>query len=198
MALLTIGDQFPDFTLTALKGGDLREVNANQPEDYFEEINNQSHHGKWRVIFFYPKDFTFVCPTEIAAFDKLNDEFADRDTQILAGSVDNEFSHFNWRATHPDLKSIPFPMLSDIKHDLISALGVENSGGVADRATFIVDPDNVIQFVSVTPDAVGRNVDEVLRVLDALQSEEVCACNWQKNDPTKNINKMDVLTDELK
>lgn len=198
MALLTIGDQFPNFELTALKGGDLREVNANQPEDYFEEINNQSFEGKWRVIFFYPKDFTFVCPTEIAAFGKLNDEFEDRDTQILGGSVDNEFSHFNWRATHPDLKTIPFPMISDIKHDLIKALGVENAGGVADRATFIVDPDNVIQFVSVTPDAVGRNVDEVLRVLDALQSEEVCACNWQKNDPTKNIDKMDVLNEELK
>ena len=198
MALLTIGDQFPDFELTALKGGDLREVNANQPEDYFEEINNQSYEGKWRVIFFYPKDFTFVCPTEIAAFGKLNDEFEDRDTQILSGSVDNEFSHFNWRATHPDLKTIPFPMISDIKHDLIKALGVENADGVADRATFIVDPDNVIQFVSVTPDAVGRNVDEVLRVLDALQSEEVCACNWQKNDPTKNIDKMDVLNEELK
>ena len=198
MALLTIGDQFPDFELTALKGGDLREVNANQPEDYFEEINNQSYEGKWRVIFFYPKDFTFVCPTEIAAFGKLNDEFEDRDTQSLGGSVDNEFSHFNWRATHPDLKTIPFPMISDIKHDLIKALGVENADGVADRATFIVDPDNVIQFVSVTPDAVGRNVDEVLRVLDALQSEEVCACNWQKNDPTKNIDKMDVLNEELK
>ncbi|WP_318744299.1 peroxiredoxin [Corynebacterium sp. SFY-M4] len=198
MALLTIGDQFPDFELTALKGGDLREVNANQAEDYFEEINNQSYEGKWRVIFFYPKDFTFVCPTEIAAFGKLNDEFEDRDTQILGGSVDNEFSHFNWRATHPDLKTIPFPMISDIKHDLIKALGVENADGVADRATFIVDPDNVIQFVSVTPDAVGRNVDEVLRVLDALQSEEVCACNWQKNDPTKNIDKMDVLNEELK
>ena len=198
MALLTIGDQFPDFELTALKGGDLREVNANQPEDYFEEINNKSYEGKWRVIFFYPKDFTFVCPTEIAAFGKLNDEFEDRDTQILGCSVDNEFSHFNWRATHPDLKTIPFPMVSDIKHDLIKALGVENADGVADRATFIVDPDNVIQFVSVTPDAVGRNVDEVLRVLDALQSEEVCACNWQKNDPTKNIDKMDVLNEELK
>ena len=198
MALLTIGDQFPDFELTALKGGDLREVNAKQPEDYIEEINNQSFEGKWRVIFFYPKDFTFVCPTDIAAFGKLNDEFEDRDTQILGGSVDNEFSHFNWRATHPDLKTIPFPMISDIKHDLIKALGVENADGVADRATFIVDPDNVIQFVSVTPDAVGRNVDEVLRVLDALQSEEVCACNWQKNDPTKNIDKMDVLNEELK
>jgi len=89
-------------------------------------------------------------------------------------------------------------MFADVRHDLIRALGVENAAGVADRATYIVDPDNVIQFVSVTPDAVGRNVDEVLRVLDALQSEEVCACNWKANDPTKNINKMDVVQEALK
>ncbi|HHX83986.1 MAG TPA: peroxiredoxin [Actinomycetales bacterium] len=198
MAILTIGDQFPDFELTALKGGDLQEVNAQQPEDYFETVTNQTYPGKWRVIFFYPKDFTFVCPTEIAAFGKLDEEFQDRDTQILGGSIDNEFAHFNWRATNEELKGVPFPLLSDIKHELIRELGVENADGVADRATFIVDPDNVIQFVSVTPDAVGRNVDEVLRVLDALQSSEVCACNWQKNDPTKNINKMDMLQEGIK
>ncbi|PRQ10512.1 alkyl hydroperoxide reductase [Corynebacterium sp. 13CS0277] len=198
MALLTIGDKFPEFKLTALKGGDLHNVEATQPEDYFETVTNESYPGKWLVVFFYPKDFTFVCPTEIAAFGKLDEEFQDRDTQILGGSIDNEFSHFNWRATHPELKGVPFPMFSDIKHDLIRALGVENAEGVADRATFIIDPDGIIQFVSVTPDAVGRNVDEVLRVLDALQSEEVCACNWQKNDPTKNINKMEQLQEGLK
>ena len=120
-----------------------------------------------------------------------------RGVQVLGGSTDNEFAHFNWRATHPELKSVPFPMFADVRHDLIRALGVENADGVADRATFIIDPDGVIQFVSVTPDAVGRNVDEVLRVLDALQSEEVCACNWEKNDPTKNINKMDVVQSAL-
>ena len=198
MALLTVGDKFPEFKLTALKGGNLRDVNAAQPEDYFIEVANDAFPGKWLVVFFYPKDFTFVCPTEIAAFGKLNEEFEDRDTVILGGSGDNEFSHFNWRATHDELLDVPFPMFSDIRHDLMRELGVENADGVADRATFIVDPDGIIQFVSVTPDAVGRNVDEVLRVLDALQSEEVCACNWQANDPTKVINKMDVLAEELK
>ncbi|CAB0560148.1 peroxiredoxin [Corynebacterium diphtheriae] len=189
MSILTVGEKFPEFNLTALKGGDLHDVNASQPEDYFETVSLDKYEGKWKVVFFYPKDFTFVCPTEIAAFGKLDEEFQDRDTQILGGSIDNEFSHFNWRATHPELKTVPFPLFSDIKHDLIKALGVENEEGVADRATFIIDPDGIIQFVSVTPDAVGRNVDEVLRILDALQSEEVCACNWQKNDPTKNIDK---------
>jgi len=198
MAIMTVGEKFPEFELLALKGGNLAEANAQQPEDYFETVSLNTYPGKLKVVFFYPKDFTFVCPTEIAAFGKLDEEFQDRDTQILGGSVDNEFSHFNWRATHEELKDVPFPMFSDIKHELIRALGVENADGVADRATFIIDPDGIIQFVSVTPDAVGRNVDEVLRVLDALQSEEVCACNWEANDPTKNINKMDVVQGSLK
>ena len=198
MPIMTVGERFPEFDLLALKGGNLKEANAASPDNYFERVSLDKYEGKWKVIFFYPKDFTFVCPTEIAAFGKLNEEFEDRDTQVLGGSIDNEFSHFNWRATHEELLDIPFPMFSDIRHDLIRALGVENADGVADRATFIIDPDGIIQFVSVTPDAVGRNVDEVLRVLDALQSEEVCACDWQKNDPTKNIDKMAVVQESLK
>ncbi|AGS35833.1 putative alkyl hydroperoxide reductase [Corynebacterium maris DSM 45190] len=198
MAIMTVGEKFPEFELLALKGGNLSEANAQQPDDYFETVSLDTYPGKWKIVFFYPKDFTFVCPTEIAAFGKLDEEFQDRDTQVLGGSVDNEFSHFNWRATNDELKDVPFPMFSDIKHELIRELGVENEEGVADRATFIIDPDGIIQFVSVTPDAVGRNVDEVLRVLDALQSEEVCACNWEANDPTKNIDKMDVVQEALK
>ncbi|MFQ6331053.1 MULTISPECIES: peroxiredoxin [unclassified Nocardia] len=184
MALLTIGDQFPAYNLTAVIGGDLSKVDAQQPDDYFTQITSDDHAGKWRIVFFWPKDFTFVCPTEIAAFGKLNEEFADRDAQVLGASVDNEFVHFQWRAQHEDLKTLPFPMLSDLKRELASATGVLNADGVADRATFIIDPNNEIQFVSVTAGSVGRNVDEVLRVLDALQSDELCACNWKKGDPT--------------
>lgn len=184
MALLTIGDQFPSYNLTAVIGGDLSKVDAQQPDDYFTQVTSDDHQGKWRIVFFWPKDFTFVCPTEIAAFGKLNDEFADRDAQVLGASVDNEFVHFQWRATHEDLKTLPFPMLSDLKRELATAAGVLNADGVADRATFIIDPNNEIQFVSVTAGSVGRNVDEVLRVLDALQSDELCACNWKKGDPT--------------
>ena len=143
MALLTVGDQFPEFNLTALKGGNLREANAASPDDYFEQVTNNSYEGKWKIVFFYPKDFTFVCPTEIAAFGKLNEEFEDRDTIVLGGSGDNEFSHFNWRATNEELLEVPFPMFADVRHDLMRALGVENADGVADRATFIIDPDGV-------------------------------------------------------
>ncbi|MEU1524100.1 peroxiredoxin [Nocardia rhamnosiphila] len=184
MPLLTIGDQFPAYDLTAVIGGDLSKVDAQQPDDYFTRVTSADHAGKWRIVFFWPKDFTFVCPTEIAAFGKLNEEFADRDAQVLGASVDNEFVHFQWRAQHEDLKTLPFPILSDLKRELAAATGVLNADGVADRATFIVDPNNEIQFVSVTAGSVGRNVDEVLRVLDALQSDELCACNWKKGDPT--------------
>ena len=190
MALLTIGDQFPAYNLTAVIGGDLSKVDAKQPDDYFTQVSSDDHAGKWRVVFFWPKDFTFVCPTEIAAFGKLNEEFADRDAQVLGASVDNEFVHFQWRAQHEDLKTLPFPILSDLKRELVTATGVLNADGVADRATFIVDPNNEVQFVSVTAGSVGRNVDEVLRVLDALQSHELCACNWKKGDPTINAGEL--------
>lgn len=190
MPLLTIGDQFPAYDLTAVIGGDLSKVDAQQPDDYFTRVTSADHAGKWRIVFFWPKDFTFVCPTEIAAFGKLNEEFADRDAQVLGASVDNEFVHFQWRAQHEDLKTLPFPILSDLKRELAAATGVLNADGVADRATFIVDPNNEIQFVSVTAGSVGRNVDEVLRVLDALQSDELCACNWKKGDPTINAREL--------
>ena len=190
MSLLTIGDQFPAYQLTALIGGDLSKGDAKKPEDYFSTISSDDYDGKWRIVFFWPKDFTFVCPTEIAAFGKLNDEFEDRDAKVLGVSVDNEFVHFQWRAQHDDLKTLPFPMLADIKRDLVKATGALNADGVADRVTYIVDPNNEIQFVSVTAGSVGRNVDEVLRVLDALQSDELCACNWRKGDPTLNAGEL--------
>ena len=174
--MLTIGDKFPDFKVKAV-------VSLDKGKE-FSDLTNKSYEGKWKVYFAWPKDFTFVCPTEIAAFGKLNDEFAERDTQVLGVSVDSEFVHFQWRAQHEDLKKLPFPMLSDIKRELVEATGALNDEGVADRVTYIVDPNNEIQFVSVTAGSVGRNIDEVLRVLDALQSDELCACNWRKGDPT--------------
>jgi peroxiredoxin (alkyl hydroperoxide reductase subunit C) len=151
----------------------------------FTNITDESYPGKWKVYFFWPKDFTFVCPTEIAAFGKANRDFADRDAQVLGGSVDSEFVHHAWRTHHPDLKDLPFPMLADVKHELINLLGIQDpKAGVAQRATFIVDPENVIRFAYVTDLSVGRNPQEVLRVLDALQTDELCPCNWQKGQET--------------
>ena len=178
--MLSVGEQFPDFCLTAT-------VSTNK-DNAFKTITSEDYKGKWKLFFFWPKDFTFVCPTEIAAFGKLNKEFQDRDTQILGGSIDSEFVHLAWRNNHPDLKDLPFPMLSDIKRDLCSTLGIlDEKAGVAQRATFLVDPENVIRFVYVTDLSVGRNPQEVLRVLDALQTDELCPCNWQKGQETLHV-----------
>ncbi len=115
----------------------------------------------------------------------MNKEFQDRDAQILGGSTDSEFVHRAWRVHNDSLTNLPFPMLSDIRHDLCEQLGIlDPKAGVAQRATFIVDPDGVIRFVMVTDLSVGRNPQEVLRVLDALQTDELCPCNWNKGEAT--------------
>ncbi|HHW65141.1 MAG TPA: peroxiredoxin [Rhodocyclaceae bacterium] len=178
--MLTVGDKFPDFKLTATVSNDLKTA--------FTEISNATYKGKWLVVFFYPKDFTFVCPTEITGFADVNQQFADRDAQILTGSTDTEFVHHAWRTHHKDLNNLPFPMLADVKRELTSALGILDKGeGVAQRATFIVDPDGIIRFVYVTDLSVGRNPQEVLRVLDALQTDELCPCNWNKGEETLKV-----------
>lgn len=175
--MLTVGDKFPAFNVKATISNDINNA--------FVDINEKSYPGKWLVVFFWPKDFTFVCPTEIAEFGRLNQEYADRDAQLLGGSVDTEFVHLAWRRDHKDLKQLPFPMLADVKRDLVSALGVlDDNDGVAKRATFLVDPDGIIRFSMVTDMSVGRNPSEVLRVLDALQTDELCPCNWHKGEET--------------
>jgi peroxiredoxin (alkyl hydroperoxide reductase subunit C) len=188
--MLAVGDQFPEYSMTALIPGDLSAAKVGKPEDFFTTIDNKSHAGKWRVIFFWPKDFTFVCPTEIAEFGRLESDFADRDAQVLGASVDNEYVHYAWRKQHEDLRELPFPMLADLNRELTAACGILNSSGVADRATFIVDPDNEIQFAMVTAGSVGRNVEEVLRVLDALQTDELCPCNWRKGADTLDVGEL--------
>ncbi|MBL8807962.1 MAG: peroxiredoxin [Rhodospirillales bacterium] len=173
--MLTIGDKFPAF--------DLKAVVSTDPKTAFTQISSESDKGKWKVVFFWPKDFTFVCPTEIAAFGKLNRDFNERDAVVYGVSTDSEFVHLAWRQNHADLKALPFAMLADIKRELSAALGIlDKEEGVALRATFIVDPEGIIRFVSVNDLSVGRNPAEVMRVLDALQTDELCPCNWQKGD----------------
>lgn len=177
--MLTVGDTFPNFSLTAVKGGAVPE----SLKDSFETVSNDSYKKKWLVVFFWPKDFTFVCPTEIVEFAKMNSDFKDRDAQVLGVSVDSEFVHLAWKKDHKDLNSLPFPMLSDIKRELSSELGILNKkAGVSDRAVFVVDPEGIIRFVYVTDLSVGRNPSEVLRVLDALQTDELCPCNWKPGE----------------
>ena len=173
--MLGVGDQLPEFKLQAVVPG----------SNDFKEITHQSYKGKWQVLFFYPKDFTFVCPTEIKGFSDMNGEFQDREAQILTASVDSEFVHLAWRKHDELLKDLKFPMLSDIKRELSASLGIlDAKEGVSQRATFIIDPDGIIRFVYVTDLNVGRSPKEVLRVLDALQTDELCPCNWKKGEKT--------------
>jgi len=178
--MISVGAEFPGFELTGVVDLDLKKA--------FQPITEKSYEGKWKVLFFWPKDFTFVCPTEIAAFGELNQQFADRNAQVLGVSIDSEFVHWAWRNEQPSLKNLPFPMLSDIKRELSTALGIlDPKAGVSQRATFIVSPENVIRFVYVTDLSVGRNPQEVLRVLDALQTDELCPCNWHKGEETIHV-----------
>src|SRR5262249_44484915 len=146
--MLTVGEKFPNFKLNAV-------VSLEKGKE-FQEITESTHRGKWQVIFFWPMDFTFICPTEIAEFGKRNKDFIDRDARVLGASTDTHFVHLAWRNNHADLKSLPYPMLADTKRELASALGILHKGeGVALRATFIVDPDGVIRWVTVNDLSVG-------------------------------------------
>lgn len=175
--MLTIGDKLPEFNVQAC-------VSLEKGKE-FATISNETNAGKWQVLFFWPMDFTFICPTEIAEFGRRNADFIDREAQILGASTDTQFVHLAWRNNHPDLKDLPYPMLADTKRELSTALGIlHKDAGVALRATFIVDPQGIIRWVSVNDLSVGRNVDETLRVLDGLQTDEFCPCNWKAGDET--------------
>ena len=175
--ILGIGEKFPAFKMQAC-------VSREQGKE-FKELTESSMKGKWSVVFFWPLDFTFVCPTEIAEFNKEYKNFKSRDAEVFGVSADSHFVHLAWRNNHADLKDLHFPMLADYKKELSRSLGVLHPvDEVPLRATYIVDPQGVIRFVYITDLNVGRNPEEVLRVLDALQTDELCPCNWKKGDET--------------
>jgi lipoyl-dependent peroxiredoxin subunit C len=178
--MLTVGDTLPSFQLQSV-------VSLEKGKE-FQEISDRSHEGQWKVLFYWPMDFTFICPTEIAEFGRRHRDFQDRNAQVLGASTDTHFVHLAWRKSHDDLKGLPFPMLADTKRELASALGIlHKQEGVALRATFIVDPQGVIRWASVNDLSVGRSVPEVLRVLDGLQTDELCPCNWEKGQATLQV-----------
>lgn len=177
--MIKVGQKFPQFSVKAI-------IKAGPPESAFTKVGLNDYPGKWLMIFSWPKNFTFVCPTEISEFGKRYKEFSSRNTQILGFSTDQEFSHLHWR-NDPEsgLSDLPFPMLADVKQEISTQCGIlDEAEGVAQRATFIVDPKGIVRFVMVTDLNVGRNPDEVLRVLDALQNGGLCPCNWQKGEKT--------------
>lgn len=177
--ILSLGSTFPSFSKTA--------VVSIEKGNEFATVNSEDHKkdGKWMVMFWWPKDFTFVCPTEIAEFNKSYEDFVDRDTVLLGASTDSEFVHLAWRKDHDDLRYLHFPMIADTSKSLAEELGIlEPNEKIAYRVTFIVDPQGVVRWVSAYDLSVGRSVSEVLRVLDALQTDELCPCNWQKGEET--------------
>jgi len=174
--MLTVGDRFPDFELDAVVGKD---------EPRIDQVRSKDYEGRWLVVFFWPKDFTFVCPTEISGFGRAEARFAELGASVVGASIDNEYVHLAWRKQHPHLRSLPFPMASDLKRELATELGIlDKNEGVALRATFIVDPEGIIRFVSVYDLDTGRSVDEVLRTLEALQTGGLTACGWQRGEET--------------
>jgi len=174
--MLTVGDAFPAFSCQACNG---------LTQDDLTTITCESFPEKWKLFLFYPKDFTFVCPTELVEFARANADFADREVQLIAGSTDNEFSHLAWRQSHEDLATLPYPLIAAQK--LANDLGATNDQGVCLRASFLVDPNGIIQWVNVNNLSVGRSVAEALRVIDAVQSDELCPCNWTKGQATLSV-----------
>jgi len=167
-----IGSEAPRFILEGV---------VNQE---FKKIQLADYRGKWVVLFFYPADFTFVCPTEIKGFSKALDEFAKVNAAVLAISVDSKFSHLAWIRSGA-LDMLAYPLLSDVNKLTARAYGVlDEANGFARRGLFIIDPNGVIQYQVVHSDRVGRSVDETLRVLKALQTEELCPINWKPGDKT--------------
>jgi peroxiredoxin (alkyl hydroperoxide reductase subunit C) len=171
----TVYDTLPKFSITGVRPG------ALSPDSAFETLTEKSFEGKWKVIVFYPKDFTFVCPTEIVEYDRLVKDFEDRDAVLLTGSTDNEFCKLAWRNAHDGLRATQHWQFADTlrgENSLAEALGVfDHSRGAALRATFIVDDKNVIQHVTANNLDVGRSAQEALRVLDGCQTQELCECN---------------------
>lgn len=177
--VLGIGEKFPDFSMQAV-------VSIEKGKE-FKTLTRKELNDKWSVVFFWPLDFTFVCPTEIADFNKELKNFRERGAEVFGVSADSHFVHLAWRQNHADLKNLGFPMLADYKKELSSALGVLHPvDQVPLRATYIVDPEGVIRWVSINDLNVGRNTKEVIRVLDALQTDELCPCNWEKGQKTLN------------
>ena len=146
-------------------------------EDY-KEISLKDYKGKWVILFFYPRDFTFVCPTEIKGFAKMYKDFQDIDTEVLAASTDSVYSHKAW--FERDLDMVDFPVLSDTSHSLARAYEVLNEdNGEAERGTFIIDPEGNLRYVVISDGNVGRSVEETMRVVKALQTGGLCPVDWE-------------------
>ncbi|MFP4348840.1 MAG: peroxiredoxin [Thermodesulfobacteriota bacterium] len=177
---ILVGKKAPDFTAPAV-------MPNGTIEDNFKLAGLK---GKYVVLFFWPLDFTFVCPTEIIAHDKRIDQFSERQVEVVGVSIDSQFTHFAWRNTpisEGGIGPVQFPMVADVKHEITRAYGIEHpEAGVALRASFLLDREGIVQHQVVNNLPLGRNVDEMIRMVDALQyfeeNGEVCPAGWQKGE----------------
>jgi peroxiredoxin 2/4 len=169
--MVQVGQPAPGFSLDGVLDGE------------FVEVKLDDHTGKWVVLFFYPLDFTFVCPTEIRGFSARLKEFEELGAQVIGCSVDSKYSHLAW--AERDFGKLGFPLLSDIKREATEAYGVLlPDEGIALRGTFIIDPEGVLRYAVVHDNSIGRNTDETLRVLQALQTGELCPVDWKPGEAT--------------
>ena len=178
IVMKTINEKFPAFKKKVV-------VSLEVGKEFVDDYTNADIAGKWTVFFWWPKDFTFICPTEIVSFNDHFDDFTQRNTNVVGASTDSEHVHLAWRRSHPGLKGLKFPMLADTSKSLSEDLGIlESKEKIAYRATYIIDPEGTIQYVTVNGLNVGRNVKETIRILDALQSGELTPCDWVPGDAT--------------
>ncbi len=176
--MIPVGTSIPPLYAEAYRRGELDPVVcalSERPDD------------RWLVLFFYPRDFTFVCPTELAAFAELESQFALAEADVVAVSTDSYWSHKAWFETHPMLAGVDYPVIADTAHALTRAFGVLSDDGSAWRGTFVIDPHNVVRHASVTDQSVGRSPDETLRVLQALQTGELCPVGWRPGQATLSL-----------
>jgi alkyl hydroperoxide reductase subunit AhpC len=171
-----VGNPAPNFTLDAVVG--------KEAGKEFKKISLSDYRGKWVVLFFYPLDFTFVCPTEIRGFNEALDAFRKLNAEVIGASVDSKYSHLAW-LQRGDLGNLKYPLLSDIRKEVAARYGIfDDKEGVAQRGLFIIDPDGILQYRLVHNLSVGRSVEETLRVLEALQTGELCPLGWKPGEKT--------------
>lgn len=179
---LLVGIKAPSFSGNALVGGD---ATILSPDKAFIEIKNEDYLGKWVCLFFYPLDFTFVCPTEIEDFGRHYNEFKELNCEVIAASTDSQFSHLAWRSSHPGLRNLPFPMLADFTGNVARNFEIlKEETGYALRGLYLINPEGVLVYSVIHPEAVGRSSKEVLRVLSALQTGKLTPCNWEAGEET--------------
>ena len=178
--MLSVGDKFPEFEKQAV-------VSLEPGKEFKTLTSGDLKNGRWTVFFWWPMDFTFVCPTEITSFNDHFDEFEKRNVNLIGASIDSEYVHLAWRNDHPGLKMLKFPMLADTSKSLSEDLGIlEKVNKIAYRVTFIIDPEGTIQHVSANGLNVGRNVNETIRLVDAFQTGELTPCGWVPGEATLN------------